>query len=313
MADALGHNSILGLRTDTAGWDSAYATVNVACHSNSEGIAETYDRIEKNALIGKGGREPSEQGNVGVIGQTTHELDYNNFDWFFEALFGQVSTRAFELTDDHVGKYYWMEWDKGVTGWRYGAAKAAKMTISGEKNGLIMLSMDHVCRSHAKGAAAGIAAPSNMNRVLFSNGVFRIADQADALAGGDAIGWESFEIVIDRMYKADDYTNEQIYAIEPVPGDFREVSMSFAIPRYEAAIDDIVTWKGADTPLQADLTFTRGAETFVLELPELRVTDGFGVNIDGPAPLRQEGSLRAFLNQDNAYMSINNEIKATFT
>ena len=92
---------------------------------------------------------------------------------------------------------------------------------------------------------------SNHSRLLHQDGIFRIADTANALASGDALGLEMWELVFKRNYKIDDYTNEQQTALEPVESGFREVMLNIKLPRYEA--DTFADYKDNETDLQIRL------------------------------------------------------------
>lgn len=313
MADALGHLSLMGIRSGIATWATAYSAVDTPIPFNSEGLTQAYEEIEKNALMGSGAKEPSDQGNLEVVGPTTHELDFNNFDKLLEAIFGTVSTRTFTITDDTLAKYYWVEFEKQVERWRFGACKANKLTISGEKGGIIMATFEHVARlCNRVGTAYPLSAPTNVDRMLFEHLQFRLGDQTDALAAGDKMQIDSFEFALERALKTDDYVNntDGIYKVEPVPEDMRKVTFSVSFPRYAA--NTLQGWKDNNTPLQADLLFTRSSETFKLELPELRITEGFNANIEGTGPIRQEGTFRAF-KSSNTYMYTGNEARITIT
>lgn len=314
MADTVGLSTKMSLYTVGA-WDTAHpGGTGDQMAFVSETLTQTWQEIMKNALVGSGGREPSDQGNEIVAGNTIHELDYDNFDPFFEMFFGQVSTRTFEFTNDNVSKWYWNEFEKSVERWRFGASKMNTMKISGPNEGLVMLECGHHCRTLSRVATAFAAtAPTVTGRVLFKQLTFRIADQVDALGSGDVVPIESFELNMSRNFKVDDYVGGSVYAVEPVPAEFREVTLNFSMPRYAA--NTIQGWKQANTKLQADITFAGGASGgIVISIPELRIPEGFDANIEGAGPLKQAGALRAFKNVYNTPMAaITDEVKIVFS
>jgi hypothetical protein len=317
MADALGHLSKMTIQT-CAGWTTAFpAGTGDWMPFDSEGMTEQYEEIEHNDLLGYGGREPSDHGNVNIVGSTIHELDYDNFDPLFEAAMGQVSTRTFAPTNDHVGKYYWIEFDKQVERWQYGACKANKIVIRGpENNGLVVMEVEHYGRLLIRDSdALVVGALTSSSKVLFKNLDFRIGDYVDALAGGDSVKISSFELTFERNFKKDDFTNNTtgIYCEEPVPGDWRNVTLSLEIPRYNTTNDLFADWKQAGTGLQASFTFTGTGGTLLISLPEMRIFSGFDMPIEGPAPLVQSGELVCYRNISNVPLAaITQELSITF-
>ena len=307
MATGLGNLAVMGMKS-VAAWTTAYAAVDVAIPFIDEGLVSAFERIEKEAKVGSAGREPSEQGNLVVAGPVNMEMDYNNYDLLWQGIFGTVASGVYTITDDVVSKYVWIEVDKGVERWRFGASKPMKVTLTGEKNGIVKASADYLCRDLQRNAAAfpGIS-PATQTKIRFNDLVFRIADQVDAIAGGDAVTIESFEFEFDRGYKDDDYVNAP-NVLEPVPGDWRALTLKFRSPRYTGTFFQDA--KAADTPLQADLIFTRGGESYKLELPELEIQSGFDVETTGPEPYVLEGTL-ACKRSSNAFMFTGNEAKLT--
>jgi hypothetical protein len=313
MADALGHLSKMSIY-DVGTWETAHpGGQGDTVHFVSEGLTEEYERLERLGLVGSGGAEPSDQGNVEVTGTTLHELDYVNFLIFFKYWFADTSS-PYDVSDDTVPYYYWIELEKQVERWRFGPCKLNKITLRGPQDGKVMMELEHTCRQCIRtGTAFNGDTMGSMARVLFKQLEFRIADQVDAIGSGDVVKIESFELVMPRNMKTDDYgskdsSGDAIYKIEPVPADFREITQSLVVPRYAA--NTFQGWKQNDTPLMGDLSFVNGANMLLFQLPELRITEGFNANVEGPAPLRQEGALRAY-KSSNANMYVGNEVRVT--
>lgn len=306
MADGLGLLSVMGL-VPVAAWDTAYtASGMVGVPFVDESLSKNFNRIDLESKLGYGGREPSEQGNIVAAGTINHELDYNNYTKIYEAITGDAATPHL-LTDDDLPVHHWIALDKQIEEWRFGAGKMTKAVISGEADQIVRLAADWVCRDMALAAVSMSPSISTATRVRFNDLLFRIGDQVDALAAGDNLEIQSFEIEIDRALKTDDYVNAQ-ELVEPVPGDWRAVSLKIKIPRY--ADDAFQDWKDADTPLQASLNFTRGGEQVLFEIPELRITEGFDALTTGPEPYVQEGTLVAY-RSSNAFMYTGNELRIT--
>ena len=215
--------------------------------------------------------------------------------------------------DDTLANFFWLEFEKQISRHRFGSAMATKMTISGERGGLIEVTFDWFCKSFDNAATAFPAiTPATMTKARFEDLVFRLADQGDAIAAGDAFEIDHFEITFDRQMKIDDYvaraTNPRLPII-PVENDFRATSFTIRIPRYAA--DTIVDWKEADTALMADFTLTRGGESITAEFPEIRITEGFDAPIGGPNVLILEGGFDCFRSSAANPMYVGNEMRIT--
>jgi len=200
---------------------------------------------------------------------------------------------------------------------RFYASKIGKVTISGQAGSIVMAKFGWFVRTRELSATAfpAISTPGARNLVLFKhllNG-FWIGDQVDALVLVDALGIDSFELTFDRQLKADDHdTSSPTYILEPIPGDWRLCNLKITTARYNTATAQLSTWKDADTPLQVRMNFTSGSEQFRIELPELRITEGFDVPVEGPGPMKQEGTLQASPSSSGNPMYVGNEVRFTF-
>ena len=151
-------------------------------------------------------------------------------------------------------------------------------------------------------------------RIFHHQAVFRIADCADALAAGDAIGISEFEFVINNNLKADDFTTvSQRLPAEQKCNAKALVTIRFTIPRYTAK-----TWVDAlenETKLQADIVYTGpalggGNYEFKLEFPTLKVVNAT-YDIDGPALINHVVECECYRNNANTNMSISQPAKLT--
>jgi len=320
MSDSIGILNQMGISA-VAGWDTAFSASTAIIPFEEEGLNEAFERVQQVDLIGSGGKLPSYQGIKVIQGPTKHTLCYD-VQTLIAAVPGNDSAGTISIVD-RLGSgsvnAFWIEIDKGHIRHRFGAAKPMKMTISGEKNNSIKLDLDWYFKDRVATASAmaSLTPPTN-RKILFSDLVFRIGDQVDALTSGDDLGIESFEIVLDRAPKADDYVSDASapeLPLEVIENDFRVASLSFKVPRYNS--DTIVGWKDADTALQATLTFTSSAGTLTIKLPELRITEGFDANVGGPGALTLEGTLEAYRSLDTSHpmhpATTMNELEIAYT
>lgn len=320
MADAGGSGAKLGVRLLTQ-WTDGY-TAPGAGHLvpfTKESLSAAFDRIEDESLVGSGSRPASDQGALKAQGEIEHELDYNNFDTIFEAFCGANAARVFTMTNDNLPKYPLAEFEKVIARHRYYAAKIGGLVISGQANGKVTLKTKWHPRQRV---ISGTAFPGACTlagartRVLFKHlsNNFRIGDQVDALGAGDVLGISSFELTLDRNLKADDNDSQNpTYVLEPIPGGWRAASLKLTLPRYNATTAVLATWKDADTALQARFVFTGSGETFTIELPNLRITSGFDVPVEGPGPIKFDGELSAHPSTAGNPMYVGEEVRFTFT
>lgn len=331
MADALGILSKMALKTLGSGWN-AYPTWSAITPGGalvpflSESFSSNYSRIQNDTLSGMGGRLPSEQGVEAIPGTTEHYLNYNTMDMFLAYIMGldtPGSPNVITIVDNITDKYFGMEFEKQTARHRVWPCKAMKMTISGEKDQYCKLSVDWIARNFESTQTAFVASMTQpVNYIVpFDDLVFKIADQLNAIAVGDTVGIESFEIVLDRQYKGDDYTSDNATAagagpkqcLEPISNSFRGCTLKIKVPRY--AVNTFETWKDANTPLMADLLFTYANPTYTkrIEFPELRIIDGFNSNIGGPGILTVEGTLEAYRSSAGNPMHVGNEMRVLYT
>lgn len=121
------------------------------------------------------------------------------------------------------------------------------------------------------------------NRVMFSDGVFRMNDQSgDALADGNKIYPASFELTAKRKQKGE-YTgqyrttgaNPQDLIDEPTNNDTPEIRLKLQFPRHTGVT--YLNALGADTRKKMDITFTGALiestyyRKFMLQFPHLQL------------------------------------------
>jgi hypothetical protein len=320
MADSTGILAAMGIK-DLGSWGASWVAVDEKIPVETEGLTQAYTRIADESLTGSAGRTASDQGVQMVQGPTNHVLDYNNYDTIFEMVFGTKSTRTFTLSDDLVAKWVGIELDKQVSRWRFWACKATKLVLSGEADQHVKAVVDWIARDIDRAATAfplnDTDLPGARTKVRFEDLDFWIADHADAIAAGDRVRISSFELEVDKVLVPDDYASksgtllDEKKPLEPIPNGFRVVNFKITIPRYDA--DTFQDWSDDDEPLQAKMTFTRGGETFVVDLPDLRIVEGPNANIGGAERLQQEISFEVYKPGSTNPLYTGGEVRAIFT
>jgi hypothetical protein len=320
MADSLGLLSKMAIVAGSS-WDQAYQVPSVRVPFSNESITPQFSRIDDDSIMGSGGRNESMQGVEGVVGTTNHILDYNNFDLLMESFFGAVSTRTFTLSDGHLDKWLHLSIYKQVSNWRLYAAKLSKLVISGEKDGYIMAAFDWVVRTVVYQAEAAPAASlvGLRTKIRFEDLTLWLGTVAGgAMGAGDNMRLDSFELSLDRGLVPDDYgsksqvAGEEKLALEPVPNALREVALKLKVPRY-ATDADLIAWKAADSTLQAKMSFAMGGETMVLDLPHMKINEGFSANVGGPERAQLEGGLACFMPESTNPLYTGGECRLVFS
>lgn len=145
------------------------------------------------------------------------------------------------------------------------------------------------------------ALPSDVpNLILLRHFIFRVGDQAGALADGDRIGINSFTITVNNnlteptqstIDNASSHT-DAMHPIQPVRNGFREVTLEVTIPRYSS--DTLFDHITAEDDLQADLLATHPStsEEFDIIFPHLKLED-VNAPIEGPGASQITAKFRA--------------------
>lgn len=317
MADPVGIKAKLGYAA-VAAWTTASTAPNVFLPYVDENLSLNYERIQKNALLGFGGREPDEQGNISAPGTINCELDYNNFTDIFKHVMGAEAGGVVTVVEQLSAEsniYMWLTIDKQISRHRYGAAVGTKFVMAGDHGDLVKFAFDVFAKGRDLNATAFPAGtPATPARVRMADLVFRIRDQGGAISGSDAVGIANFELEFNRNTKIDDYVTDSTNPqdpIEPEEGDFRSASLKISLPRYGITPFDFQAAKAADTAIQMDMVFTRGGETITVEMPECRILEGFDAPVGGPGPIAQEGTLNLFRSSAGNPMYVGNELRIT--
>lgn len=313
----------MGLRLLTpAAWETLAYAAPGAGHLvpfTKESLNAAYERIEDESLVGSGSRGASAQGPLRAGGDAEHNLDYNNFDNIFEAYCGANASRVFTMTNDDLAKYVLIELEKVIQRHRYYPAKIGGLVISGSASGgKITVKPKFHTRLRAISATAfpvGCTLAGAQDLVLFKHLNFRIGDQVDALGAGDNMGISSFELTLERNMAAQDNDSmSPTYILDPIPGGWRDAKLKLTFPRYNSVTAVLATWKDAETALQARFAFAGpSSQTFVIEVPNLRIATGFDVPIEGPGPIKFDGELSAHRSDAGNPMYVGEEVRFTFT
>ena len=318
MTDATGVFSKMGY-VGLATWATAWAAATTGVPFLSEGLTSAFERIQNESLEGMGGKRPSLQGCETINGPTEHHLNYDA-DLFIKHIMGTLTGSVITISEELTGLLLALEFEKTAARHRFWPVKGTGFTISGEKGGNIKITYNWAAKNFESAAAAsGTNAVAAKVNVEFEQLRFRLADQANAIAAGDELGLESFEINFDRNMKIDDYessstSTEVKQPLEPLENGFRECGFKIKLARLDSTVAALFdAWKLGDTELQADFYFDGpGTSTKLFEFPNIRLTEGFDAPVGGPGVLTLEGGFEAYRSLAGSDMYVGNEMRLTY-
>ena len=149
--------------------------------------------------------------------------------------------------------------------------------------------------------------------IRFSNMVFRIADQANALISGDALLIQKYALNVNHQLVIDDYRNNSNKIIQPYIGGQYEIGLTISLPKVDndTVIEFLKTAYRNNTKLQADIEYTGtiGSNSFKIEIPEMLINTPVDEAVaDGVSSL--DIGMLGYVNTSSIMAGITN-IKAT--
>lgn len=274
----------------------------VACGAN-DGVLLIGDSLKKSTdsevddSLGLAYAEQRDQGQIVVEGGMPAFLRYDSLDVLIALAMGETQaptqqgvTSAYandiKLKDDIDALFATIAINKVVNVFEYSSAKLAGFVIRGEMGKPIEIEFiplhcdDEVIDSSTNDLTsfANVTYVEKANRVLFSQGVFRLNDQSGAALGsGDVIYPSAFELTFKRNLKGE-YVAEGANKIdEPTNEGLPEIKLKLTFPRYTATT--YISALVADTKKKMDIVFTGGLiETpynreFKLQFPNLAINN----------------------------------------
>lgn len=193
-----------------------------------------------------------------------------------------IAERTYTLADTLEGIYGTACIWNGISMEELTSCKVAGMTIKGSVGKPVEITFDLIANDKTLASAVNTAitawtALETGNRTMTAHSVMRLNLTADALAAGDAIRFESWELSIKRkltgVYGVGSTADE---IDEPSNDGPVEVTFKGTLPRFEAATH-LTAWE-AETTAKMDITFTgaliSGASyrVYFIELPLMRYT-----------------------------------------
>lgn len=324
---ALGKETVWGTRV----------AVDTLIPFDSESVVKSIAQIESAYLDGTAGKRSLIGSLIDAMGDLSGEMVFDQISGGFIGIedivrgaFGAgawdaANTLSQYTLNSTIDDSYTVAFNKQVSAWEIGGVKIGSLALSGAAGEICKFSASLIGQDLLRTGDAGIVnaiaaitgiSPSNTPvPITFNDLVFRIGDQANALAGGDQLGISQFEFGLnnslsDPTFSTIDSTNTNAKTtLEPERNGLREVTIKITVPRYIA--DTMFSNNNNDTPLQADLIWTNGSDSFSLFLPNIYVTS-VSAPISGPEIISQEIEFTAVRNNGtNTYMTLTDSTAIT--
>jgi hypothetical protein len=318
MPTGRGFQSILAVKAETA-WGTVIAA-DTKLPFISEDFTETFAHLPNEMLTGAGARARAFQGARTVQGGFVAYWTYALAQPLLKAFFGLHTVNAsaddsYDMQETLDNDSMTVAIEKSVSVHEYAGFKVNELMLSGSPTDGVRIAANGFAKSRSLASVtnttatlAALADPANY--IQMHQLVLRLADCADALAGGDAISVASFELSLTRNLEPA-LVNSQL-PLEALENGRREGTLTLEIPRYTA--DTFLTWHSSHTLLQCDMVFTSGALVKTIRMPQLTVVS-VPANISGPGlvPLTVTLALANNLNNENALtgMTFDPEIRIT--
>lgn len=278
MAESVGALSILGAGAEVT-WNTPVIVTQRVPFMNPDAINEVFEHLADMSLEGDPNPRRPDQGmkTIPVTFQTYWRYTLNQL--LLTQFFGQrsgVGPFTYTLLNSVQGISCTLALEQEVSVIELAGYKSDQIVITANPTQQFMIeytgSGGDIDRASATNTSAVLAALTDTDEnILFTDMTFRIADTADALAGGDALGIEDLSITIQRNLRMDQHSNQGRTILEQVGNGFFTGALNFTIPRYTA--NTYKTFQTAHTTLQADITLTDGTNTKTILMPEIKIVD----------------------------------------
>lgn len=300
-----GFRSSLGIGLEST-WGTA-VEVDEKLAYISETFSQQFAHNANDALVGSGAALRSLQGTRdvpgGFVAYWTYGLAQSLLTHYFGVLTEEASANDhYDMQDEVDGTGLTVAIPKRVSVHEFAGFKPSELVISGTPTDGVRIAATGMARSRSLTSSTNtqsvldaLTPPAATAYMQYYHLVLRVADLADALASGDAVSLGSYTLNLNRNHEAS-LVNSQ-FILEPKENNKRLGSLVLDIPRYEA--DTFLSWHDNHTILQADLTFTSGALSKIIRLPQLLVVSA-PPNVSGPGFVPLTITLSLHGNADNA-------------
>lgn len=336
MSTGQGYAAAAALGVEST-WGTGVAVTELLSIS-SEGIAKTVQQLMSEYLDGNAGQRALINSSKSVLGPLSCEVVFDEIsggiigvERLIKGFMGASARDAVNSLNqytisDSAALSYTIAINKQVSVWEAQGVKFNELKISGEAGKKIMLEIGTISKEllktgdvgivNAAAAITGITPSLVPTNVTFDMLDFRIGDQANALASGDSLKIESFELTGNNNFSDPQFSSmdanhaDSTVTLEPLRNGRRTIDLKVVMPRYEA--DTVFGWLDNNTALQASLKFSYGSYQFNIFLPNVRMQGNPGAPITGPELMKLNFGITALRNAGtNSYMTLTDSTAIT--
>lgn len=242
----------------------------------SEEMNQSFDTIEDEAIVGVAFKNVPVQGNRHVGGSLGMQLDAISIEPILEAAFGTNNSGVFSCNGTSNTKKLSIATLDSVNCYQYANVYIKSLSIKGSAGGKFTVDVEFigVTAESRQATSAYPASPTGIGTFFVFNhaggsGFFRVGDQADALAVGDNVLIDDFELSMDcgfdEQFASSQTTLVPIFGMTPP-----QFTGSFKVARHED--NTFLDWRDNFTSLQAQLyLYLDATHTILIEIPNFKV------------------------------------------
>jgi hypothetical protein len=290
-------------------------------------VDQGFDMIQDEGIVGIAVRDLPNQGSRMIEGSLVGEIDCGTIDPILHAAFGARSapgTITYTLPVDKNQISLSIAGLDSQKCYKYAGCYLKNLVIASNAGEKVTYSSEVVGWKaevrEAVGNFPSISTNPDVDKRLLhynageTNGYIRIGDHADALAAGDNMLLESFEVEINNQFD-NHFANAQ-GTLQPLSAQAGRPEVMFRgkIARHDA--DTFPTWRDALTKLQADIMIYRSATDILqIQIPnfvlsEVSITEDDVAGIEFVAQVGRNGIGASY---ENGNMAFNSAVKAILT
>ena len=189
---------------------------------------------------------------------------------------------------------FWI--DRGPQIFQITGAKVKTLTISAEAaadGGLVEWEIEIVGKDYSDAASF----PATVNPD--AGPPYVTIDQAVVKVNGITYYPKTIEVKLDNKLAEDHYAAGGETILEPVRGDFPEITITLGFPRYTDTPQDITVFRSLaenKTSVPVSIEFQKDGNQLILSFANCRVVEPVDPQVDGPGIGEIEITLKAFTN-----------------
>lgn len=274
---------------------------------------QTYNQIEDNSINGEAFMDIPQQGTRMVGGDgISFQIDKISIETILEAAFGSNAAQVFTL-GSNTKKLSICTLDY-VNANQYANAFIKRLALSSSVNSVWQADIDfvhttaesRVATSNFPASPTAYEEPFTFHEAGGTSGYIRIGNADDALAAGDNVCFEDFNLELNNGFD-NQFTNCGLGTLTPIFGmAVPAVTGSFTVARHDT--DQYLDWQDAHTPLQMEILIYKNATAQLkIEIPRFVIkatpTDDDITKVEVEMMIGRNGTGTSYKNTNMAFTS----------